>query len=301
MPQHQSGTHLQILAVTAHELLHADLGKPDVMRVLDIGCGDGKLIAYLSAALPLMFPGQKFEFFGFDVSDHGVQPQDYFKNTINYLEAAEPTTQWRSRLTLISEKDDWPYADAAFQIVVSNQVLEHVIDHDFFFAEVSRVLTPNGFGVHIFPTKHCLVEPHLRIPFAHRFQSTNVIEGVIGVFTKLGFGIFRELKKSEPRLTVQEFARAHADFLVRFTNFKFEKELHAAARRSRLHSSFKYTPQYYVARLRQLIGLEAVRDLKGRFGIILSASAIFFRYVASSTMVVNRRQDYRRLAGHNEE
>jgi SAM-dependent methyltransferase len=247
-----------------------------------------------------MFPRHKFEFLGFDVNDHGVQPDDYFKKTIGYLESAEPSAQWHKKLALISEKDSWPYEDASFHIVVSNQVLEHVVDHDFFFGEISRVLVRNGFGIHIFPTKHCLVEPHLRIPLAHRIQNTNLIHSLIVAFTTLGFGIYRHMKKSDPGLTVQEFAQVHADFLVRFTNFKFEKELHATAKRSRLHSSFKYTPQYYVARLRGLLGLEPVRILKGRFGIMSSLSSLVCRYIASSTMVVYQRQDYGRPIIRNE-
>lgn len=45
-----------------------------------------------------------------------------------------------------------PFRDAAFDIVLSSNVLEHVQDLDAAFAEFDRVLKPGGYGVHIMPT-----------------------------------------------------------------------------------------------------------------------------------------------------
>lgn len=292
MPLHESGTHLQLLAVAAREIKSGRLHSQQVIRVLDVGCGDGRLIAYLATAMPVMFAGQEFEFYGFDVDDHGVQPADYFRQTAELLSAAQPLTDWRSRLALISERDSWPYADGSIDVIVSNQVLEHVIDHDFFFGETARVLAPGGFAVHVFPSKHCLVEPHLHIPLVHRFKSENVVRSLIMLFTRLRLGIFSKLKMGNPDLSAKRFSETHTDFIVRLTNFKFEKELHAFAKRHRLHSSFKYTPQYYAAKIRSLLGLAPQYHLSSRLGISSSLAAMVCRYIASSTFVVQKRQDY---------
>lgn len=43
--------------------------------------------------------------------------------------------------------DKWPYHDNEFDVVVSNQVLEHMCNTDHFFEEVHRILKPGGYGI----------------------------------------------------------------------------------------------------------------------------------------------------------
>lgn len=41
----------------------------------------------------------------------------------------------------------WPCGDGEFDVVLSNQVIEHIPNTDLFFDEVYRVLKPNGYAV----------------------------------------------------------------------------------------------------------------------------------------------------------
>lgn len=61
---------------------------------------------------------------------------------------------WGGRLHLITTTQDWPFADGTFDLVLSNQVLEHVVDKPAFFAQIARVLTPTGASLHLFPVSN---------------------------------------------------------------------------------------------------------------------------------------------------
>lgn len=93
--------------------------------VLDVGCGDGQ-------------KSQKFKekigcakIFGID----GVSQR---------LESA-------SKRGIEIKKADlehkWPFPDQTFDVVVSNQVIEHMHDLDNFISETKRVLKPEGYAV----------------------------------------------------------------------------------------------------------------------------------------------------------
>lgn len=44
-------------------------------------------------------------------------------------------------------KDKWPFKDNQFDVVVSNQVLEHMTNTDYFFEEFFRIMKPGGYGI----------------------------------------------------------------------------------------------------------------------------------------------------------
>ncbi|WP_166434019.1 class I SAM-dependent methyltransferase [Roseovarius spongiae] len=293
MPPVLSGTHLQILSVLATEIALMET-PPTPFRILDIGCGDGLLIDYLGHALPILFPNLEVEIHGFDVSDHGVQPQGYFAATIAHLEQSLPGADWPARLKLISEREAWPYEDGFFAAAVSNQVLEHVHDHDLFFAQNARVLACGGVAVHVFPSRHTLIEPHLRIPFAHRFRDAHGMRRMIRLWSSLNRGKFREHKRKNPRLTPDEFAAAHADFLIRYTNFRFQTAYLDAAKAHRLHGTFKYTAAYFVEKLRLMRGGAPRYRVEGAGGVRHGLVSWLGRYVASVTLVLTRTDRYDR-------
>ncbi|MFT4035854.1 MAG: class I SAM-dependent methyltransferase [Patulibacter sp.] len=49
-------------------------------------------------------------------------------------------------VTLGNVDDGLPYADASFDLVLANQVIEHVRNTDRFFTEIRRVLRPDGIA-----------------------------------------------------------------------------------------------------------------------------------------------------------
>lgn len=66
-----------------------------------------------------------------------------------------------------------PFEDGEFDVVISNQVLEHVWDQERHIEEIARVLKPNGVAYLSTPNRFCLMEPHYRLPllawFGDRF------------------------------------------------------------------------------------------------------------------------------------
>jgi SAM-dependent methyltransferase len=60
-----------------------------------------------------------------------------------------------------------PFADASFDVVVSNHVVEHVGDRhaqQLHLDEIRRVLRRDGVGYLATPTRWALLEPHFRVP-----------------------------------------------------------------------------------------------------------------------------------------
>jgi SAM-dependent methyltransferase len=61
------------------------------------------------------------------------------------------------------------FDDASFDLVMNNQVFEHVADLDSVLQETARLLKPTGLLLSIFPAIDVIREGHIGIPFAHWF------------------------------------------------------------------------------------------------------------------------------------
>lgn len=292
MPELLSGTHLQILSVLATELRKTNPQPGTTLNILDVGCGDGLLIEYLGKALPALFPEVQFDFFGFDVGDHGVQPDGYFEQTISRLSNSQPDVPWQDRLALISEKDLWPYADGFFAATVSNQVLEHVRDHNMFFAETARVTQTEGIGVHVFPSKHTLIEQHTLVPFAHRFGQQHRMQRMIELWSKLNRGRYPEHKAAHPQITPQSYAERHADYLIRYTNFQFKPVFLDVAKAHQLHATFKYTGLYVTEKIRRILGRSERYFAPEKLSPIQALMSSVGPYLTNVTLVVKKARSY---------
>lgn len=111
-------------------------------RILEIGCGSGLIASALAAAGP---PGLLVD--AVDVADNRVETNGY-------------------RFSLI-KGTSLPFEDGAFDLVVTNHVIEHVggesaqLAH---LAEAKRVTAGNGCIYFAVPNKWRIVEPHYRLP-----------------------------------------------------------------------------------------------------------------------------------------
>lgn len=111
---------------------HADQ-KQD-MRILDVGVGRGRTFRYVSAT----GKAGQFDWYGLDISR---VPEDALAGANHY------------RITLANIKDGLPYQDNFFDVLVAEQILEHLHDPDYAVSEMYRVTKPGGLliiGVPVF-------------------------------------------------------------------------------------------------------------------------------------------------------
>ncbi|MEO6387887.1 MAG: class I SAM-dependent methyltransferase [Croceibacterium sp.] len=123
-------------------------------RILDLGCGLGGGVTFLIA--------RGFDAFGADIFE-------YWGNQAHlcWHKARQPADVL-ARLTLAeSASYRLPYPGNHFDHVISMQVVEHLDDRAAVFAEVARVLKPDGTSVHLYPdARRPFMEGHINVPFS---------------------------------------------------------------------------------------------------------------------------------------
>lgn len=257
-------THRHILA-SLNTLIKNEktLQSLETIRILDAGCGDGKLIFYLNKFLPLFNDGKKIDVYGYDVADHGVQQADYMNKTFSFLHENNPDINWNDRIKLINSKDEWPFEDGSFDIVLSNQVLEHVWDHDFFFKENNRVLAFKGFSIHIFPVKEVMIDWHVFLPGVHQLKSWDAIYHKIKFYTKLGFGVYKK-DKQQYNNSIHQFSRVWADKIYHYCNYQTYEELSKVIKKNNLCFTTRFTYDFYRKKVMELAGAKGEFFYKNR-------------------------------------
>ncbi len=243
-------THQHALSIIAAE--SSRFSAASTIRVLDAGCGNGSMIEYLQTMLPEIRPSYRWEVYGYDVADHGVQENpEFISAAVQHLSDTIPGIQWGPRIQTISVTDLWPYKDGAFNVIVSNQVLEHVNDPVHFFSELRRCLADDGFSAHIFPVKSQLMETHIKVPFAHRIENHDLMRIWIKFWNLVGFGRFKTY--NQPGDTLEQFAEKEADRLTYYCRYIRAHELLRICKDAQLRPSFRYTRSMYAAKIRALL------------------------------------------------
>jgi SAM-dependent methyltransferase len=246
LPVASSITHQHIAAVVNTEVQTLR----GTVRVLDAGCGDGVMLSYLARILTVVRPEVLWEVYGFDVIDEGVQTNPKFldgaRDLLRQAGHSHPDDQIRG----IRSGDAWPYDNGFFDVVVSNQVLEHVRDLSFFMSEAARVLKNGGIGVHLFPLRSVLHEGHVHVPLTHKIDDHDLRVWWLRAANKLHIGRFDTY--NAPGDSLDDFAVKEAD---RVWNYTFHHSTHEAmgiCRQASMRATLRYTPEFYKAKLRAL-------------------------------------------------
>jgi SAM-dependent methyltransferase len=131
-----------------------DLGTPlrSGMTLLDFGCGEGRLV---QAALAL-----GVDAYGCDLLDMPYSPK--WDGNDRLKESA--------RLRAIRNPYELPFKDDSIDVVLSDQVLEHVQNYPQVVAELHRVMRPGACFLHAFPSIYTPLEPHINVPLATVFR-----------------------------------------------------------------------------------------------------------------------------------
>jgi SAM-dependent methyltransferase len=135
-------------------------------RVLDYGSGQGQLIAL------------------------GL------KNNIDIFGTDVPGIETNDRVRLI-ENGRIPFDDNSFDVVVSNQVFEHIAYLPPVLSEIRRVLRPGGTFLALFPDDSVWFEGHVGLYFVHWLMPyPKVLRIYLLACYKMGFGYFRNGKSA---------------------------------------------------------------------------------------------------------
>jgi len=147
------------------------------LRIIDVGCGRGDTVAWLCA--------QGWDAYGIDISP------EYIQRGREYLaeEGADP-----ARLQVLNDDLTYPFPDGMFDVVLSDQVIEHVADLELFASEVARISAPGACGLHIFPARWRPVECHLKSPFVHWLPKGALRRAAVTACMRIGLAApyFRE-------------------------------------------------------------------------------------------------------------
>lgn len=234
-------------------VLAAELSRSNSLpeiRILDMGCGDGSMLAYLSQFLPSRFPGRRFELRGFEVGDIGWRGETFLEETLGYLHAAAPDYPWTGRLSVFSFTDEWPYEPHSFDVIISNQVLEHVQDHAFVFRQIRRCLKPGGVSFHLFPLNEVVYEGHAHMPIVHWIRNPDLRPKVMAAFARLGFKRkYYDEMAIRGWTNVEEFSRIYSEVIGTMTNYKSEREIKQLARQEGLVASFSSSSRFFTTKL----------------------------------------------------
>jgi SAM-dependent methyltransferase len=143
-------------------------------RILDFGCGDGRVV----------YHGLKdgLNIFGVDIFYGGSSSKQHV------IESGLLGT----RIFEITQEGIIPFPDETFEVVLSNQVFEHVNDFDGPLREIHRAMKPGGLFILHFPTSEVILEGHIGIPFAHWFaRGSRLRYGYTYLLRVLGFGFHK--------------------------------------------------------------------------------------------------------------
>jgi len=144
-------------------------------KVLDYGCGNGEVVAELRR--------RGVDCYGTEVFYEGGE---YGTPDLDQLVA----DGWIQRF---EEGNQTPFPDRTFDLIISNQVFEHVADLEPTVAELDRILATDGVMYHHFPGREVLREGHIGIPLAHRFSPGNARTGYTLALRTLGAGYPKSL------------------------------------------------------------------------------------------------------------
>jgi SAM-dependent methyltransferase len=176
---------------------------PPGAAVLDYGCGEGTVVELLRAA-------------GYDA--HGVDIRWPGSNTPD-IEASDLGRQ--GVLRYYEEGGPLPFDDDAFDVIISDQVFEHVVPLETSVREIERVLRPGGVAYHHFPSLAGWREGHIGIPLAHRLLPGRARLAYTTVLRRAGLGKFKDDQSA------RAWAIEKLEWIDRWTVYRPPHEIHA--------------------------------------------------------------------------
>lgn len=172
-----------------------DLPLTQDSRIVDFGCGAGGFIQAARAE-------------GYDAVGC-----DFYRNDGAQTDALIDA----GHIKLIEQSPyRLPYDDNSVDFIVSETVLEHVMNPDEAAREMARILKPGGAAFHFFPARYAPIEGHINVPLASFFRPYPYLRfwaamGIRNVFQK--------------DMNAKQVADTNAGFLKNNTNYLTGKQM----------------------------------------------------------------------------
>ena len=142
--------------------------------ILDLGCGAGDCVGqfkengYNIFGCDIEFPGPPSSQLNSYLASGVIRKIDLCQDPLDqmdeYLRSGKLVTTKGATYRL-------PFGDDAFDVIVSSQVFEHVMDYPEVLAELKRIVKSAGINIHVFPGRWTAREPHVYVPFAAGVRS----------------------------------------------------------------------------------------------------------------------------------
>ena len=142
--------HRKVHPEVLHHLLASGLFGPET-HVLDVGCGTGNYAAALVESTGCLVSG--------------IDPSR------RMLDRARDATQWQSLAQ--GNAESLPFGDNSFDVIMSTDVIHHIVDRDAYFREAARVLRPGGHVVTVTDSHDTIPR---RRPLSSHFPETIAVE-----------------------------------------------------------------------------------------------------------------------------
>lgn len=150
------------------------------LRILDYGCGAGEIVGLLRES--------GFACEGCDV---------YYPGGTSLESPGLQGLMREGHVRAVEEDGELPYPAGQFDVVLSNQVFEHVRDLGEVLRRLLPVLKPDGHILAHFPSKEVMREGHIGIPFAHWFRrGSRVRRAYTLLLRRMGLGYFKREEES---------------------------------------------------------------------------------------------------------
>jgi SAM-dependent methyltransferase len=176
------------------------------LRTVDYGCGGGELVVAGRA--------RGIQIWGTDVFYADGSDRDRVAETGLLGDVVREIEGGRA-----------PFADGEFDLLVSNQVLEHVRDLDAVIDEWARLIRSGGRFLALFPTRETLREAHVGVPMLHRFPPGRAREVYATAVRRAGFGYHHR------SLPPRAWAREAVDWVDSYTTYRPWRDVRASLAR----------------------------------------------------------------------
>lgn len=258
------------------------------LRILDMGCGPAVLTSFLAQRLPDRL-GCAVEVHGVDVKSHAGRHDGYLTKVLDRLNSEVPGVPWDERIAVLAPGEPWPHEPSSFDAIVSNQVLEHVQTPEAAFADISRCLREDGIAVHLFPTRECLWEDHVKVPFAHRIDSDDLRTAWIRTWSKLKLSSGFRAHQRERGVTAEQYAEYCSDYLRDYTNHLSFAQYARLSKANGLRASLRYTEYMGSTFLRYRGGQDTEVAYQQRTGVLPTFARRAFMRSVGVTLFLHKR------------